>query len=617
MAAAFDDAGRNRGNLRAPFLCLWGVLQLAKLLLAWRLPLLVDEAFYAWEARHPDWAYSDLPGLTAALARLGLALGGHSALALRLPFLLLGAALPWLVVRIAMRAFGEEIAWRAGLLALLMPLAGLLGVLALPDVPLVLAAMLCLDAIASLRARVAWPALLELGLALALGALAHYRFAAVVVAGLAGVLLDARARALLREPRLWLVLAFGALAWWPLLQWNLQHAGSGLRFQLVDRNPWSFHADGIGWLALQAALLTPPLFVLLLATLRRAWASRRDADAPWGLLAGVGGVAVLGWFALGFFADRERVSFHWPLAGWLALATAAPVLLARWPRPARLLAWGCAALALVATIGLLGLACSAPARDALATSRLYPHDFAGWPEAARWLRARVPGGEPIVASDFELGARLAFALDRDDIGVLDDPLNHKHGRAQQLRSWGRQVDAAPATPVWFAVDDTATPMRGRLVAYHRRCEVFGALPPPQVLDVDHGRKRYLLYRYDPRGARAGCVAPALAYFDVPRAGARVPRRFEVAGWAFKDGAGIARVQVLLDGRVVADARYGFAMPQVADYWRISTDPAQPNVGFRARIDAGAAAKGRHWLGLRLHGRDGGVEDWPGQAIEMR
>jgi len=223
----------------------------------------------------------------------------------------------------------------------------------------------------------------------------------------------------------------------------------------------------------------------------------------------------------------------------------------------------------------------------------------------------------LVASDFELGAQLAFALDRDDILVLDSPLNRKPGRAAQLRLWGAEIDAAPQRAGWFLLDDIATPLKGRLELYHRHCAVFGALPPPRVLSVDHGRKRYLLFRFDPARARPGCVAPALAYIDAPATGARVPARFEVAGWAFKDGVGLARVQVLLDGRVAAEADYGRPMPNVAAYWRVSTDPAHPRVGFDARIDATGLAPGRHWLGLRLHGRDGSVEDWPEQPVRLR
>jgi hypothetical protein len=607
----------NRGDLRGAFLLAWALSTAAKFLIAARLPVFVDEAFYAWEGRHPAWAYSEVPGLTPFLTRLGLAFDGDSALGLRLAFLLLGAAVPWLVVRIARRGFGPQAGWCAGLLAVLMPLSGVLGVLAVPDVSLVLASLLCLDAICALRERVATPALLQLALALVVGALSHYRFAAVLLAGLAGLLLDARARRLLREPRLWLVLAVGAAAWWPLLQWNLEHAGAGLRFQLLERNPWAFHLDGVRWLPLQFLLVTPALFVLLLATWRRAWRERASTHAPWGLLAGVGGLTVAGWFVLGCFADSERVSFHWPLAGWLTLLVAAPIPLVQWRPAARVAVWLGAALGLALTLAWLGLAGSPRGRAALSASPLYPNDFAGWNEVARWAGARVPTGEALIASDFELGAQLAFALGRDDVQVLDSPLNTKHGRASQLRLWGREVRRPPEAPGWLVVDDSATPLKGRLREYHRHCALFGALPPPAVLSVEHGRKRYFLYRFDPGRRRPGCVAPALAYLDAPARDALLPRRFEVAGWAFKDGAGIARVEVLLDGRVVALARRGRAMPGVAQYWRISTDPDHPRVGFDASVDASTSSPGRHWLGLRLHGRDGSVEDWPEQPIRLR
>ena len=40
-------------------------------------------------------------------------------------------------------------------------------------------------------------------------------------------------------------MAFGRAAWTPLLAWNMDNAEAGLRFQLVERHPWAFHADGI------------------------------------------------------------------------------------------------------------------------------------------------------------------------------------------------------------------------------------------------------------------------------------------------------------------------------------------------------------------------------------
>src|SRR5262245_7569706 len=92
--------------MRNVFWALWTLALLLKLAVAAKLPLFVDEAFYWQEGRHPAAAYSDLPGLTAWLARLGVELGGNSALALRAPFLAIAALVPWLLARVSAREFG-------------------------------------------------------------------------------------------------------------------------------------------------------------------------------------------------------------------------------------------------------------------------------------------------------------------------------------------------------------------------------------------------------------------------------------------------------------------------------------------------------------------------------
>lgn len=608
------DAGTKTSKLRVKFVQVWTVVQVAKFVLAAFLPLFVDEAFYAWEGRHLAWAYSDLPGLTAWLARLGLEVGGAHPLALRLPFLLLGGAVPWLAWSLARRWFGEQAGAQAGLLATLMPLSGLLGVLALPDVPMVFAALLCLEAVARLRERTDAAALAMLAAALVLGALAHYRFVLVVFAGLLAMLADGASRRLLRDSRVWSVLAVGAAAWWPLLEWNLRHAGAGLRFQFIERNPWQFHADGFAWLPIQFLLVTPALFVLLIAVLRECW-RRRDDTGPWRLIGVVGLFGAPVFLLLGLFADDQRVSFHWPLSGWLALIVVAPAVMARWSRRATAAIYSFASIGLLAGLCFLAAASSAQMRASLADSRAYPGDFAGWSEIKARAR-KFPDDVRIVASDFELAAQLSFALDGRDLEVLDSPLNHKHGRAVQLQAWGLdwKHDSADTRPIILLLDDSATPMKSRLVAYHELCRQFGPLPPAEVITADHGRKRYFIYRIEAGKAGGGCVAPALAWIDSPMPKSRLRAPIDVAGWAFKEGVGLSRIEILIDGRPVADAQYGIAMPHVADYWKGSTDPNHPKVGFRVSLDVAALVPGSHWLGLRLHGADGSVEDWPGQQL---
>lgn len=598
---------------RRMFWTLWTLMLAAKIALAARLPLFVDEAFYWQEGQHLAWAYSDLPGLTAWLTRLGVELGGTHPLALRAPFLAIGALVPWLLARLAMREYGARDGWRAGTLALLLPLAGTLGLLALPDVPMALATVLCLDAGARLLKRASASASLELAAGLAIGALSHYRFLGVIAVGLVALLLLPEGRRALRHGRVWAAIAFGALAWMPLLWWNLANADAGLRFQLVDRHPWAFHPDGAWFVPVQAAAVTPLLLAALLVAVRRG---AQDAAPVSRYFAALGGLTVFGFFALGFFADNERVSFHWPLPGYLALLPLAPGVLAAWPRGWRVATVTLAALGLLAAFVALAIPAHDGLRERLIGTKAYPSNFADWRllvEEVRRALATLPPGTRVVADNFKVGAQLGFALGDPRIAVLDHPLNHKHGRAPQLRLWGLEGEVQRPALLVVATDDVK--LRDLLDRYHTLCRAVGPLPPPQVVSVDHGARRYLLFRLREPVSAAACVTPAIAHVSQPAPGARVPPRFEVTGWAIKDVVGVRGVTVTLDGRPVARARHGLRDEWPARFYRGRLrDPGQPAVGFRAEVDVSGVAPGRHWLGLWIHGGDGSLEPWAEQPI---
>ena len=70
-------------------------------------------------------------------------------------------------------------------------------------------------------------------------------------------------RRMLRDARVWMALTVGIVAWLPLLAWNLGNEDAGVRFQLVERHPWSFHATGLWFLVIQPLLVTPLLFLVM------------------------------------------------------------------------------------------------------------------------------------------------------------------------------------------------------------------------------------------------------------------------------------------------------------------------------------------------------------------
>ncbi|MEA9747563.1 glycosyltransferase family 39 protein [Xanthomonas campestris pv. raphani] len=602
------------GDQRAhrTFVILWTLATAVKLLIAARLPLFVDEAFYWQEGQHLAAAYSDLPGMTAWLTRLGVELGGHHLLALRLPFLAIAALLPWLVAHIATRWFGSTLGWQAGSLTLLMPLSATLGILAVPDVPMALAAVLCMDAGARLLREVDATSALELAIGLVIGALSHYRFVGVIGVGCIALLCIPQGRAVLRDPRIWMALTVGAMGWLPLLFWNTDHDEAGLRFQLVDRHPWTFQITGLWFLLIQAALVTPLLaWAMVKVSLAGTRAGSGGSRAQWRYFGLLGGISTLAIFVLGFFSDAERISFHWPLPGYLALLVAAPVILMRWPRPLRRATW------LIALLGMLGaysyyLAVSVPAiRAQAAGEKYYPRNFAGWKDLARAVKselAQLPPGTRVLAENFKVGAELGFQLHDAQIEVLQADLNDKHGRSAQLAQWGLLSHGERSGPRLLVLSPSDQRYRDLLTRYHAICVMVGPLPPPKVVSTDHGYQRFLLFALPAQRQPGPCIAPAMAWIDTPLPGVAATATIQVRGWAFKDGVGLSRVELLVDGRPAGRADYGATL-DVRPYWKISTDPQHPRVGFTATLDTRALTPGTHWLGLRLHGHDGSVEDW--------
>jgi hypothetical protein len=57
----------------------------------------------------------------------------------------------------------------------------------------------------------------------------------------------------------------------PTLWFNAQHDWAGLRFQFVERHPWSFHADALVQPLEQALVCTPLFYGLLLWAMWQVW----------------------------------------------------------------------------------------------------------------------------------------------------------------------------------------------------------------------------------------------------------------------------------------------------------------------------------------------------------
>jgi len=603
-----------RNSARTLFWVLWGGLLLTKLWLAAVLPLFGDEAFYWLESRHPAPAQDDVPGMTPWLIAFGGWLFGDGRLGVRLPFVLLGAFTAWWLTRIVAARFGAAAGWQAGLLALLLPLFALNGLLALPDVPLTLAVLVCVAALQRLAIDSRpggwrWRAHGLLGLGLALGWLSHYRFLVLFAAAGLWLLVDPVGRRLLRQPATWLAgIAGCAIGLAPLAVQQIRSGGAGVAFQFAERHPWRLQAEGLADPLLQAVATTPGLFVVLLAALWAGW--RRRDDPAIATLCGVASMMLALFMLLAPFVDTERSRLHWPLPGWMLLAMLAPLAWASWSRPARLaasMAVAFAALVVLAVVLLLGLMAVAPGR--LAATPMYLHNLAGWPAIATRVDAdlrRLPPDTVLAADNFMLAAELSFELGGRPVYSLDHPLNAKHGRQGELTRMG--LDEAALTmeaarhPVLLVAEEGASSLLDRPRWFRRLCDAWPAAMPRFELSVDHGRKRHIAWLHRPGGA-GGCLPPALAYLHEPIFGARVDGRLQVSGWAIRDRAGIDRLWLSADGRRVAEIDHGLSSPGVQASFPGSDDPRHPDVGFVLSLQPDWPA-GRYWIAIEADGADG-------------
>lgn len=484
------------------FYLLWSLILLVKLLLAWQLQLFGDEAFYAWEATKPAWAYSDLPGMTAWLIRLGIEVGGFHSFAVRLAFVLIGALLPFFVVRIARNFSSETHAWQAGVLSCCLPLLLPMGFLALPEAPLCLAALLCLDAALSLQKEIRVAACVQLALGLAIGANTHYRFIIILLAGALGFMAAGGWRHY-RDPRLLLAILTGAVAWLPLFLYNEHNDFAGWQFQFHERNPWQFSSRGLLHIPIQAMVTTPILYAALLWCLWHVFRSWRQGEKKVGLIFVAAGLPLILFAGLAFFADQVRTSFHWPLQAYLPLIALLPFFLTekvpQWHKKILGLIMSSAILGVLITFGYFLIAIVPGLTTALVGKKSYPDNFVGWNEVSMATKLFLKKDEVLVADNFMLAAQLQFYFaGNETIYVLDHPLNKKHGRARQLEDWHVDVDALTSlkknTRVLIVIEETNTKQWLRDQWRAKLCTQFNSLKFEKLVYGPGKGKSFSIFR---------------------------------------------------------------------------------------------------------------------------
>ena len=319
------------------------VLTLPRAVLAGRVGLIGDEAYYAIWSFHPGFGYFDHAPAVAWVVWLGRALFGESEFAVRSMFLAANLVTSAALYRLGELLTGDR---RVGAVAAIfyavVPAAFISFTVATPDGPSTLFWVLCLWAVAEFtRSRNAnwW---LAAGAFAGLGLLSKYTFAFLGL-GLIVYLVSARERR--AWLKLWQVWVGGALAvalFAPVLWIYSQRDWNSLRFQLgrssLEHPQFSGFYEIVRFLTEEAILLLPTLFVFVVIAIALFFARRAKALA----LPILTSVPMVGYFLVHALFGRVNPNWTAPLFAVLALAGAWAIVNVR-PRKLAALAARCAA----------------------------------------------------------------------------------------------------------------------------------------------------------------------------------------------------------------------------------------------------------------------------------
>ena len=602
------------------------LLLLSKIFLATVLDLYSDEAFYWQASENPAIAYSDLPFMTALLIGLGSALDSYNTLAARSLFILMGSALPLLVYWIAKPITNPKYALESAVLSLCIPLGGFLGLLAVPDVPLIFFGLFAIGYFERALRTNQLSYWILTGSFVALGLCTHYRFLLYPTGAILFLMFFGAEHRQWKNPRLWLGIVIASIGLTPILWFNLSHQLSSASFYFLDRHPWEFQASGLLHIFKQAGLVTPPLYILFAYTIYLMYQKASLGDRSATLLLSFSLVNILVYLLLAPWTDATSTSIHWPLSGYFplliyvpyALRSASNLLSATVnPQTAHRLVIAIPAIGFLGTlVALFGVGSQAfqLQLQPLIGSGVLSNKMAGWRQFGIHvdeLLEREFAESPLVLTDnYYTLAQVEFAELTSQGFTLDEEKAVRDGRITQYQLWQKDragSERVAAGEYLFIAEDSTLDTAVKHELLRDLCARTEQLSHLGELNLFDGDKRFSFYRGRALHSidsldqieTAACPYPAIAWIDTPQRGAELSGMVDVNGWAFNEDIGIDRISLLIDSEVIGRVDYGGSRPDVVEVMQVRSDPNSPDIGYNYNFDSNQLNNGSHQLEIEL------------------
>ena len=612
-------------------------------MLASILDLYSDEIFYWQASTIPAIAYSDLPFITAFLVGIGASLDSHNPLTVRAVFILIGSSIPFLVYWLALPITNKKDALQSAFLTLCVPLLGFLGLLAVPDAPLIFFGILSVGFFErAVRTNMTkfWVAA---GVFVALGLSTHYRFLVYPTSAILFLIVFRPARKQWKNPRLWLCITTASVGLMPILWFNFSYSFESAAFYFVDRHPWEFDSAGLLHIFEQALVSSPPMYLLFLTTIYLMIGKVRTHSLPAALLLSFSVTNLIIYAVLAPWSDSNSTTLHWPLSGYVPLLVFLPEslrLIYNWfsnaiqKRAARLLVALIPAIGLCGTFGiLLGIGSQAfqTPLQKIFGEEILSTKMAGWKQFTEHTKQLIIDKNlnnfpTIVTDNYYTAAQLEFSGVEGNIYTLDKSKALQDGRLRQYQIWDKHQNGLiqhAQKPALFITEDSVLSIPEKHKVIEEMCLYSDELVFVSELALFGRAKTFSYYSttnlLDPEKkitSSAPCPVPPRAWIDTPQADAILSGKVTIAGWAYNEHMGIESIDILLDGQVVAKANYGLSRSDVAASMNVQTDPNTPNLGFEAEIDTTYIENGNYWLELMLINSQGNSLPYGKRSLQI-
>lgn len=601
-----------------------------------------EEGHFAVSGLYPALGYPDIPAGFPLLSRIVTAIFGWDLLPLRLLSLLIATAIPFAVYFMASGVVTKRQAIWAAILAVLIPPLSMSGTIYYPEGALQLLLALMLGCLLRALRDDSWKWWNLTGLCAALGLFIHFRFLIPGAGVVLFALLTAQGRKLWTNPKFWVTGLIAALGLVPSLIYNATSGWPAIAFHVTNRPDWRPDISFLmSFLNQQIGITTPIFFFALLYAGKKAvWDERKEPQA----LLGVVGLFIFGLYLVQSPANRILMP-HWPFLAYVPLVALVPAVLINFvdkARPARRrLRQFVIALGPVLAIGV-GLGITAY-QWAWANSATIPAEWRAlnFMRNENWAPVQTEVDKAKTIAEQRFGTNVALAvsghvpathLELPDAQqrlyyTLGEPYDTFSRFNTARQHWGLDIEALGRTHKGKGVvlilpePSYLYHQPSEIAFYQELCRRFEAIEPHKTVNLPPDRTAVTLYTARVKSAPAASadcpLFPALYVAQPPRGTFLKPDSNTNYFGIATDPIGLTKVEILIDGKVASEARYGLdpegaRAPEVLKY-----DPNWPKVQFDFKIDQSGLSAGQHTLSIRATRTDGTTTEGASRTFYKR